>query len=81
MERRNVTLSLPRDLLQKVKVQAAMENKSLSGFAAEALEERIRRITGYDEAMRKHLGILSAPSDLGTRGKLKVRRDALHERG
>lgn len=81
MERRNVTLSLPRDLLQRVKVQAAMENKSLSKFAAEALEERIRRITGYDEAMRKHLGILSTPSDLGTRGKLKVQRDALHERG
>lgn len=81
MEKRNITLSLPRELLQKVKIQAAMENKSLSGFTAEALEERIRRISGYDEAMRKHLGILSEPSDLGTRGKLKVRRDDLHGRG
>jgi len=46
MERQNVTLSLSKSLLKQAKALAAKEEKSLSAFMKESLEEKIRRTTG-----------------------------------
>jgi hypothetical protein len=80
MEKQNVTLSLPKDLLKKAKVMAASEHKSLSAFLRESLEERIRESSGYRAAKQRQLKLLKEGFDLGTRGQIGFTRDDLHAR-
>ena len=44
--RRNITLSLPRLLLSRAKLAAVRQDKSLSAFIREALEEKIEELEG-----------------------------------
>lgn len=78
-DRQNVTLSLPRTLLKRVKVLAAEEDKSMSQLMEEALEDRVRRREAYEQARRRHLRALERGFDLATGGELRVSRDELHE--
>lgn len=52
MERQNVTLSLPKQLLQRVKLLASSKDKSLSEFLKDALEEKVKQNRGYKLLMR-----------------------------
>jgi len=81
MEKQNLTLSLPKEIIKRAKIQAAKEDKSLTHFAQEALEEKLRATSGYRSARSKHLQILATPGDLGSKGKLKIAREKVHERG
>jgi metal-responsive CopG/Arc/MetJ family transcriptional regulator len=78
--RRNITLSLPRRLLSKAKLTAVRQDKSLSEFMREALEQKIEAGSDYQKAMRRQLGMLSQGFDVGTGGRLAVAREELHER-
>lgn len=80
MKKRNVTLSLPEDLIRKAKLQAVKESKSLNQFVCEAMEYRVERESGYRSAMQRHLRLLEKGTDLGTRGKISITREDLHER-
>jgi hypothetical protein len=80
MERQNVTLSLPKALLKKAKVIAASKNKSLSEFLRESLEERVRDANGYKKAKERQVRLLKEGFDLGTKGRIQVRRGELHAR-
>jgi hypothetical protein len=80
MERQNVTLSLPKPLLKRVKVIAAEEEKSVSQLMKEALEDRVHRHGSYERAKKRHLRLLEQGLDLGTRGGPLVSREELHER-
>lgn len=80
MEKQNLTLSLPKDLIRKAKIQAARENKSLSRFTLEAMEEKLRRSSGYKSSMKRHIKIFSSGMDLGTQGNLEIDREQVHER-
>jgi metal-responsive CopG/Arc/MetJ family transcriptional regulator len=80
MERRNVTLSLPKSLLRKAKVVAAEEKKSLSELLKEVLEARVHSRPSYERAKKQHLRLLKQGFDLGTQGRLSVAREELHER-
>jgi metal-responsive CopG/Arc/MetJ family transcriptional regulator len=46
---RNVTLSLPEELLKEAKVLAARKESSLSALLAGALREMIDRESGYTD--------------------------------
>jgi hypothetical protein len=80
MERQNITLSLPRDLLQKAKIIAVKNNTSLSGL----LSDYIARITDDEEAYRiaqaRHRRLLKKGFDLGLDGEIPWKREELHER-
>lgn len=80
MERQNITLSLPKDLLQKAKILAIKNNTSLSRL----LSDYIARITDEDEAYQvasaRHQGLLKKGIDLGLQGEFPWRREDLHER-
>jgi len=78
--RRNVTLSLPKSLLQRAKLAAVRKDKSLSEFMKEALEEKIRKDTGYKKAKERQVKLLSMRMDLGTEGRISISREELHER-
>jgi hypothetical protein len=81
MEKQNVTLSLPRDLLRKAKILAASQDKSLSGILKESLEEKVAEAEGYKKARNRQLRMLKQGLSLGTRGQIDAGREELHERG
>lgn len=78
--KRNITLSLPNQLIKRAKVVAAQKEESLSQLIREALEEKISKQADYDKAKKRHMKILETGFDLGTKGKLTVSREELHER-
>ncbi len=80
MDRQNVTLSLSKSLLKKAKVVAAQEEKSLSELLREALEHKVHQSSRYHTARQRHMMLLRKGIDLGTKGKWRISRDALHER-
>jgi len=80
VERQNVTISLPKSLLKKAKSIAAQREKSLSQFIRDSLEERIRESTGYSKAKNRQVKLLRRGLNMGTKGGLKISREALHAR-
>ena len=80
MEKQNITLSLPKDLLQKAKIIAVKNNTSLSGL----LSDYIARITdenaAYQRAQAKHRRLLKEGFDMGLKGELPWAREDIHER-
>lgn len=80
MERRNVTLSLPKSLLKKAKIAAVQSEKSLSALMREAIEEKVSASTGYQRAKRRHMVFLKSGMDLGTKGRIRISREDLHAR-
>ena len=79
-EMRNVTLSLSNYLLYKAKLAAVKQDKSLSEFMREALEEKVQKTSGYKKAKRRQFRMLEMELDLGTKGKIHIPREDLHER-
>ena len=79
-ETRNVTLSLSNDLLYKAKLAAVKQDKSLSEFMREALEEKMQKTPGYQQARQRQFKMLGMELDLGTEGKIHIPREDLHER-
>ncbi|HOC45245.1 MAG: hypothetical protein PHT96_09780 [Syntrophorhabdaceae bacterium] len=80
MERQNVTLSLPKALLKKAKTLAVMNDKSLSDYLRETLEEKVAAETGYRRAKKRQAALMDKGFDLGTGGNISVKRDELYER-
>jgi metal-responsive CopG/Arc/MetJ family transcriptional regulator len=80
MERQNVTLSLPKAMLKKAKMLAMKKEKSLSALIRESLEEKIRKDTGYKEAMEREIRLMEKGFNLGTGGRMPCSREELHER-
>ena len=80
MERQNITLSLPKSILKKAKALALKEEKSLSALIRESLEDKIRKDTGYKEAMEKEIWRMERGLHLGTAGHMPRSREELHER-
>jgi metal-responsive CopG/Arc/MetJ family transcriptional regulator len=80
MERQNVTLSLPKALLKKAKTLAVKKDKSLSDLLRETLEEKVKEETGYQRAKNRQIALMESRIDLGTKGKITISREELHER-
>jgi hypothetical protein len=80
VENRNVTLSIPKVLLRRAKIVAAGQDKSLSQFMRESLEEKVREETDYNKARKRQLRLLRDGLDLGTRGQIDTSREELHAR-
>ena len=77
---RNVTLSIPDDLLRQLKVVAAKQDTSISAMLARALRQIVDEQDGYAEAQRQMLRDLRKGYNLGTHGHIGWTRDDLHER-
>jgi hypothetical protein len=80
METQNITLSIPKDVLLKVKLMAVTRQTSVSGLLTQTLEELVRQEDAYTHAQRRHLQLLEQGVDLGTGGQVLITRDKLHER-
>lgn len=80
MNRQNITLSLPKSLLKKAKILAANKDKSMSELLRESLEDKVREATGYKKAMERQLKLLRKGFDLGTKGRITISREEIHDR-
>jgi len=80
MEKQNVTLSLPKSLLKRAKVMAARQEKSLSEFLKESLEEKLRGSAGYKQAMERQVRLMSKGFDFGIKDRIGISREEIHER-
>jgi len=80
MEKRNITLSLPKALLKRAKRLALEEEKSFNELVRQCLEDRLGSTTEYMKARKRQLSLLEVGFDLGTNGKVRVKREEIHER-
>lgn len=80
VERQNVTLSLPREMVREVKILAARRDTSISGLMVEKLREAVDEEKGYQAARGRSLRRLGEAFDLGTGGEVGWTRDESHER-
>lgn len=80
MEKQNITLSLPRDLLRRVKHLAIEKETSVSALLAKTLEELVLSENRYLEARERQKALMRKGFNLSTQGKITWDRDELHER-
>jgi predicted transcriptional regulator len=79
-QNRNITLSLPRDLLRQIKRLAADRDTSVSAMTIEALKRLADEDRRYSAARKRGLAALQTVQSLGTGGSRTWSRDELHER-
>lgn len=79
-ETRNITLSIPRDVLKRVKRLAADRETSVSALMTEALTRLTDEDRRYEAARRRALAAMASARSLGTEGRRAWTRDELHER-
>ena len=80
MDKQNVTLTIPKDVLLKAKIMAIENNTSLSALLTEALVQMVAKVDEYALAKERDLARLSQGFDLGTGGQANWTREELHER-
>ncbi len=80
MEKQNVTVSVPKDVLRKAKLLAERRRMSLSALIAHFLEQLVEDDEEYERARQQHMELMERGFDLGTYGKPPASRDELHER-
>ncbi|MDA8279765.1 MAG: CopG family transcriptional regulator [Actinomycetota bacterium] len=79
METRNVTVTLQRDLLRRVKIVAAKRDTSISALLTGAVEDIVRQ-DDLEVTRRRIVERLSDGYDLGSDGRVPCGRDDLHDR-
>ncbi len=80
MEKQNITLSLPREILKKGKMLAAQKGVSLNELVRELLEMTAENEEGYRISANRQIRRMKGGIPLGTKGKISWRRDELHQR-
>lgn len=79
-DNQNITLSVPRELLRRVKRLAADRDTSVSALMTEALSRLADDDRRYAAARKRALAAMKSARSLGTRGRRTWTRDELHER-
>jgi predicted DNA-binding ribbon-helix-helix protein len=80
MEMQNITLSLPKRTLKKIKMIAVQRQTSVSGLLTKILDDLVDEETGYSSARRRQLDLLEQGLDLRLGGDRPAQRETLHER-
>lgn len=79
MANRNITLSLPEELVRKAKVLAAERDTSVSALVAELVEHLAGGVDDYGTAWEKEVARMSGGTDMQV-GNVTWTRDDLHSR-
>jgi hypothetical protein len=80
MEYQNITLSLPKDLIKKIKHIAIDKQTSISGLLTSILQNMVDAEDSYLKAKQYHIDLLNKKLNLKTKGEISWERDELHER-
>jgi hypothetical protein len=76
----NVTVSVPREILRRVKLLAVERHSSVSRLLVQQLAALVNQTDEYERAHNRYRARMRRLPDLGTRGKAGWSRDDLHER-
>jgi hypothetical protein len=76
--KQKLTVSLETSVIRKAKIIAARQSTSVSELAARQIESLVDKDEQHGRAKRHALALLENGFHLG--GKVRVRRDELHER-
>jgi len=76
--KQNITLSIDKDLIKKVKVMAAQRQTSISGMLSDELRKVIQETEKYQWAKRRAMNNLKKGFHFG--GGTMPSREDLHER-
>lgn len=80
MEKQNITISVPKEVLKKVKHIAVERGTSVSALIITMMRELDSKEDSYEIARRRQLKIMKKGFDLGTNGEITWDRDSLHDR-
>jgi len=80
VDKQNITLSIPKEILREAKHLAVDRGISLSGLLVEALEERVKRLSRMRRAAERQRTLMRSGLKLGTKGKIRWNREDLHAR-
>jgi hypothetical protein len=80
MEKQNITLSLPREILKKGKMLAAKKGISLNQLVRELLQMTAENEEGYGISADRQIKRMKEGISLGTKGKIPWKRDELYQR-
>jgi hypothetical protein len=75
---KNVTISLNESIARWARVKAAEQDKSLSRFLADLLEERMKHESEYQQARRRFMA--GEPFAFREPGEKLPTRDEIHDR-
>lgn len=78
METQNITLSLPKVVLRKMKLLASKKQTSVSRLFTQAIEKMLSEETDYEAARKRQVDLMGIGFELGFRKPTD--RDELHER-
>jgi predicted DNA-binding protein len=79
MTTKNITLSMPAELVRRAKVLAAQRDMSVSSLVARLLEQLVGDVRDYDEAWELERRMMNAGLGLQV-GPITWSRDEVHER-
>jgi hypothetical protein len=80
MEKQNITLSLPKEILKKGKWLAAKKGVSLNQLVRELLQISAENEVGYRTSADRQTKQMKEGIPLGTKGKIAWKRDELYQR-
>jgi hypothetical protein len=80
MDMQNITLSLPKKTLRKVKLLAVQRQTSISRLVTQVLEQLADEESGYMDAYLRQMKLMSQGFELGLGEKRPAQREELHER-
>lgn len=78
-KRRNVTISLPEDLLRRARVAAAEQDRSLTSLVEQQLEKLLKDDDEYDRIWAEEFRLMREDSGMRI-GEKTWTRDDLHDR-
>jgi hypothetical protein len=79
MATRNITLSMPEELVRRAKILAAQRDTSVSGLVARLLEQLVGDVRDYDDVAAQERRVME--EGIGLRvGEITWSRDEVHER-
>jgi predicted transcriptional regulator len=78
MDTQNITLSLPKSVLRRIKILAARRQSSVSRLLTQAAEDMLAEETEYEAARKRQTRLMEKGFNLGFRKPTS--RDELHDR-
>lgn len=79
MATKNITLTLPADVVRRAKIAAAMRDTSVSALVADYLRELAEDTEPYEEVWREEQRVMREGLDMRV-GEISWTRDEVHER-
>lgn len=79
MATRNITLSMPEELIRRTKILAAQRDTSVSGLVARLLEQLVGDIRDFDEVAAQERRLMQEGISLRV-GEITWSRDDVHAR-